>query len=427
MKGGRVRIIGIADTDSYVKWSAALLGSLPSAAEAELLVVETPLVVSATQQAAATAGSGLDPSRVRRIAFAQVAKYVADAAPDAVLIAARGPVVRVLARLIGSLSPRPVIVTGLPGISIPATSAALIHRTQCDLFVLHSTREIREFTALAERRGFVQRFALSRLPFARSGSAAAHAETEGGTDLVFAAQAIVPRSRPERMAIVNMLIRAAETDPSRRVVVKLRAVKGEHQTHRERDGYPELLAATGREMPENLVISTAPMASALHTAEGLVTVSSTAVIEAVALGVPAIVIDTFGVSDELINPVFVGSDLFGGEAEIVEREFRTALTDWVQDNYFHAASADDWLAQLEGLVAERRRGALAPKPPLARRGGHYRDRWERAIIVGRRERSVAETALIAVGVPFRQVVRVYQRAIAPYLIDPRVTPEMTQR
>ena len=39
---------------------------------------------------------------------------------------------------------------------------------QSDLFVLHSTREVEAFTALARRRGLSQRFALARLPFAAS-------------------------------------------------------------------------------------------------------------------------------------------------------------------------------------------------------------------------------------------------------------------
>ena len=54
------------------------------------------------------------------------------------------------------------------------------------------------------------------------------------------------------------------------------------------------------------------MAEHLERAAALVTVSSTAVLEAVASGVPAVVIDEFGVAPKLINTVFEGSGLFGG-------------------------------------------------------------------------------------------------------------------
>ncbi len=220
----RLRIVGLADTDSYVKWGASLLGSVRDAADVTMLVVETPLVVSAAQQRAALAGAGLDDQRVRRVEYAALAAVLADLRPDAVLVAARGPLARVLARLVADVSPRPVIVTGLPGISIPATSRALQFRAQCDLFILHSTREIREFAALAASRGLVHRFALSRLPFAEPGTRGTGAVT--GTDLVFATQAIVPRERAERIRVAELLIAAAEADPSRRVVVKVRATCG---------------------------------------------------------------------------------------------------------------------------------------------------------------------------------------------------------
>ena len=284
MTDGPLRIVALADTDSYVKWAAALLGALPAGSDAELLVVETPLAVSPAQLESALARSGIDPARVRRMRFEDLANALADLAPDAVIVAARGPVVRVLIGAVAALNPRPVIVSGLPGISIPATTAAVIHRTQSDLFVLHSTREVEAFTALARRRGLSQQFALARLPFAAS-RPPIPSGAEGRTDLVFASQAIVPREHVDRMRVARLLVRAADADPGKRVVVKERATAGEHQTHEQRHSYPDLLRRLAP-LPSNLVVSTESMSRALDTAEGLVTVSSTAAIEAVARGIP---------------------------------------------------------------------------------------------------------------------------------------------
>ncbi len=52
--------------------------------------------MSAAQLASALAGSGLSPERVRRVPFDDLPGTLTDRAPDAVLVAARGPVVRVL-------------------------------------------------------------------------------------------------------------------------------------------------------------------------------------------------------------------------------------------------------------------------------------------------------------------------------------------
>ncbi|WP_261163832.1 DUF6716 putative glycosyltransferase [Microbacterium sp. Marseille-Q6965] len=391
------RIVAVADTDSYVKWAAALLAPVPGA---ELIVLETELVVSLAQQRAALEGSGL--KRVRRATYDQLPTLLAGA--DAVLLAARGPLVRVLARLAAQLDPAPVILTGLPGISIPPTWLALHFRRGCDLFVLHSRREVREFRALAAARGIAQRFALATLPFAR----AANPVERNGTDLVFAAQAIVPALREHREHVARLLVRAARAHPDRRVVLKLRARPGEAETHRELVSYPELMAQLG-EVPPNLVTSTAPMVEALATAEGLVTVSSTAAIEAAAQGVPVIALDTFGVSGRLINLVFEGSGLLAGDDEVVARRFRTPEPDWLGDNYFHDRAEDDWLARTAELVRRRRAGLLPPRPVPRLVGGRARDAWERKLALGDRDRSLSGALAYAVGVPVRRVLRIVRR------------------
>jgi hypothetical protein len=402
MTGAALRVVALADTDSYVKWAAAMLGSLPAGTDAELLIVETALVVSPAQQTTALARSGLDPSRVRRIGYEDLARVLGDLAPDAVLVAARGPVVRVLTALVATIDPRPVIVSGLPGISIPATTAAMVHRTQCDLFVLHSTREIAAFAALARQRGLTQRFALAGLPFARA--AADERPSAERTDLVFASQAIVPRERVDRLRVARLLIETARENPDKRVVVKERATAGEHQTHAQQHGYPDLLRRMGP-LPANLVVSTDSMAHALDTAEGLVTISSTAAVEAIARGIPVIALDTFGIEDGLINTVFVGSGLLGSEGDVVQRDFRLPPTAWLARNYFHDPAEEDWIAEMAQLVELRRAGELPPKPGRTRRGGRVRDVWERRLALGRRDRSVAGAIVWAVGVPARMILR----------------------
>ena len=416
MTAAPLRVLALADTDSYVKWAAALLGALPERSEAELLIVETPLAVSSAQLEAALVGSGVDPARVRRVEFQDLPQVIAEVDPDAVLVAARGPVVRVLLGVAAALQPRPVLISGLPGISIPATTAALIHRTQSDLFVLHSTREVDAFTALAHRRGLSQRFALARLPFATN-PAGPPGGAVTGTDLVFASQAIVPLERTDRMRVARLLVRAALADPSKRVVVKERAATGEHQTHQQRHGYPELLQKLAP-LPPNLVVSTQSMSRALDTAEGLVTVSSTAAIEAVARDIPVIALDCFGVDDRLINPVFGGSGLFGSEDAVVRRDFRHPTHEWLASNYFHDPDEDDWITQVDRLVVLRRAGALPPKAARVRRGGRVRDAWERKVALGRHDRSLAGAAAYAVGVPLRLVLRpilrpYYRRKLRP--------------
>jgi len=392
-----MRFIAIADSDSYLKWGAAFLGALPGVTERELVLIETPVLPSDSQRAAALAVGGVAPEQLVSLPLNEVLGTLRREQPDAVLIALRGPVAAVLIRLIAELPHRPVIVTGLPGISIPATRKALAFRRQADLFVLHSKREIRDFTQLSREYGWTHRFALATLPFVEERTGA------NGTDLVFAAQAVVPRTVDDRTRVLELLIAAARADPSRRVVIKVRGVAGERQTHEEHLSYPELLEQA-TDVPANLVVSSAPMSAALDEAQGLMTVSSTAAIEAIARGIPVITLDVFGVTGKLINTVFEGSGLFGGEEVVVRREFRHPDPDWLDDNYFHMIEDDDVAVQLEALVAARRQGVLPAREPARKAGGKLRLAWDRKRAFGDADRTVSGAVALAVGTPARATV-----------------------
>jgi len=377
----RLRVVAIGDADSFVKWAAHLVDRVDDISQ-HLLLVQTPLVVSDAQKDAALAGTRFagDPRSVTRIAFADVVDWLASDVPDVVVLAGRAPFVRLMSRQIDRLSRRPVVVSGLPGMSIPALRGALEYRRHCDLMVVHSRREVAAYARLGRAIGVTVPVALATLPFAHRTS-----ERTGGTDLVFAAQALVPAARDDRRRIAEILRLAAVADPARRVVVKLRSRPGEVEAHQERDGYTELL----ENAPDNLVFSFAPMAEALATAEGLVTVSSTAAIEAMAAGVPVIALDEFGVRPELLNGVFADSGLLGGADDVVARRFRHPNPRWATTNYFHDPRDSRWWEQTQRLVAQRRRGTLPARTVPRARGGALHEAWHRRNVLGAEDRSIS--------------------------------------
>lgn len=394
-----MKIVAIADSDSYVKWGAALVATLPADWTREILVVTTPLAVSDGQLATALGDSRVDG--VRRVAYADLRQVLDELQPDAVLVAALGPLALVLIRVVASLAPRPVVVSGMPGITIPASSKALRYRRQADLLVVHSHTEAGGFRELIRERGTHLRVGLASLPFAVSRPAE-------GTDLVFATQSIVPRDRDDRVRVAVALRDAALADPMRRVVIKTRALKGEQQTHVEDHDIADLVTELGP-TPANLVVSTAPMDAALDTAEGLVTVSSTAIIEAVARGVPVIAIDDFGVSRRLINQVLEGSGLLGDLGSVVRREFRHPEPAWLDANYLHDPLDNDWIAQLTSLVADREAGILPDRAAAVPLGGRLREAWDRKLALGAHDRSALGRVALVIGVPARKAVRAGRR------------------
>jgi hypothetical protein len=281
--------------------------------------------------------------------------------------------------------------------AIPAQRGAAEYRREADLLVVHSRREQRAFADLGARLRLDLRIGLATLPFARP-----VAPADGGTDLVFAAQALVPRDLEERRRMADILRDAAAADPGRRVVVKLRARRdrGEEETHHERIAYSEILESA----PANLVISHMPMRKALAGAQGLVTVSSTAAIEAIALGVPVIAIDAFGVTKTNLNTVFAGSGLLGDADDVVGRRFRHPSREWMDDNYFHDPAESTWWADVEALVERRRRGDLPARTVPAPRGGALHAAWHRRSVLGSYDRTLSGAVALAFGAPTVRVL-----------------------
>ena len=348
------RVLAVADTDSYLKWAAATLAVMPPEWLGTILVIENPAMPSPAQIVSAT----LLPVEVldRRA----ILRRIRTEAPDVVLLACTGPVVAAIAdcRALRTAF-RPVLVTGLPGISVPATKRAVSLRRGCDLFVLHSHRERSEFAALGRKIAPHLVFGLATLPFLRS--AVGHQDGDGRqrTELVFAAQAKVPPDRADREAILLGLAAAGSA------VVKLRAANGEQQTHREAWPYPDLMAdlvEQGRLDGGSIRFTTGPMPDALQSARGFVTVSSTAALEALAAGIPTLILSDFGVSAEMINMVFEGSGCIGTLADAAAGRFPRPDPAWLAADYFHPTSDNDWLDELERLLAVRAVGPLPRRP-----------------------------------------------------------------
>jgi len=396
-----MRAIAIADSDSYVKWGAALLSRLPAGWDTELVIVRTAKLPSAGQLDTALRGTVVAASSVRALDLAALATHVASERPDVVIVATIGPLADIVTEAVLDASEhRPVIVSGMPGITIPARRKALVYRSQADLLVMHSVTEVSSFRQLARANHLEHEFGLATLPFLQEGR-----RSLGGNDIIFAAQALVPRGREDRVRLLGWLVELAERTPQQRVVIKVRATGSEAQTHAETFGFEQLLDEEFPTAPSNLVVEGGAMLDHLDRAAGLVTVSSTAAIEAISLGVPVLIIDSFGVSARMINQVFEGSGLLGGSAALLGRDFRLAEPAWLSDNYFHGIGADTWHLVLADLVARNVAGKLPARPRIVRGpGGTLRRAWDRKRALGSADRTLLGYLALAIGTPARSLV-----------------------
>ncbi len=413
-----MRVLGIADSDSYLKWLVALLDASPPEWEWDVVVVDGGAVPSDDQVRAALSDTSWRGKSPRVVSLRDVGPAIAEEMPQVVFLGARGPTVwRILERSVSRMDPRPVVATGLPGISIPATRLATVFRSGTDLFVVHSTREVREFEEICEGTGLAGRFALATLPFMAHPRSSETSRTRRD-EIVFAAQAAVPPTEIDRRAILDALVDLARSQPRRKVVVKLRATADESQTHYEAFPYDTLLreyeagAGSTGGLPANLVLSKESMASHLARAVGLVTVSSTAAIEALAAKVPALVLSDFGIRPALINTVFYGSGLFGTFDDLRAGVFKDASAEWREDNYFHDPGENTWIPALRDLVEKNARGQLPRSASIVRRELGWLQRMHaESSTFGRTDRRPRAVVVRALLPALRRIQRVVRAAV----------------
>ncbi len=298
-----VRTIAVfADTDSRWKWALGLARRLnPSAAITGYQFVGADLPSQRQLAVAGIAASSIHVVSAGELLAALTAQPV-----DVLVIALPGGGVQATLHALAKahLPRRPVVVTGYVGVVYERIVEGLLLRLGADVIAVNSPADLDTFTHTLTGLGVdAGSLALTRLPFLR-GSRAVKRE---GFTLTFAGQPGVPGSKAHRRYLIERLVAHAEQHPRREVIVKLRNLPGEQATHSEPYPYDELIRALGGARPKNLKVYGGDMGKALNRTDLLVTVSSTAAVEAMHRGIPTAVLTDFGIRESLGNSYFIGS------------------------------------------------------------------------------------------------------------------------
>ncbi|WP_062210083.1 DUF6716 putative glycosyltransferase [Demequina oxidasica] len=345
-----LRLLIVADSDSYLKWAVSRAVDLPRDVDARVVVVENAVTPSELQVKEAVNGRWPTPPSV---SARHVVRQMRAGKYDAVLLACRGPLIDLLCRraLEGLVKP-PVIVVGIPGIWYPPTQLGVQWRAHADVYVVHSKRERAALKDLVgPGAGIDVGLASLDRPLEVHG-----ADPEGS--VIFAPQALVPRTKVERVELLRGIALAARSHPSVSFVIKLRGNLGEAQTHAEVNAFQDLAQTTPVELPPNVSFERGSLATHLSSCRGFLTVSSTGAIEAVAVGVPALMLTDFGVDAANINEVFADSGMTGTLDNLARLEFRLPHPEWSADNYFHPEVDNDWFDVVRERAASSRRTIL---------------------------------------------------------------------
>jgi hypothetical protein len=317
----------LADTDSRWKWAVQLARRLHPV----LPVIGYQLGLSNLPSRRQLVVAGIDPARVRTVEPADLTEALAADEPDVLILALPGGGAHAMLHLLAAarLPRRPLVVTGYVGVVYEKLVEGLLLRAGSDLVAANSPADHERFHRVYSAVGIdTDCLVLSRLSFLADRGARAR----GRYTVTFAAQPGVPGTRSHRRYVVERLAEHARAHPERDVLLKLRTMPGEVATHADRYPYPDLFRELGPGRPANLRLAGGDMGDVLARTDLLVTVSSTAAVEAIHRGIPTAVLTDFGVRESLGNSHFLSSGCLASFADLDAGAEPVADAHWARRN-----------------------------------------------------------------------------------------------
>lgn len=231
---------------------------------------------------------------------------------DVVLLACVGGAVQAmlhgLARTWRDSPRRPVVVTGYVGVVYEKLADGLLLRHGADVVLANSAHDADRFRAVYSGvRAGTGSVVEAALPFLGGAPYDERARGDRPYTVCFAVQPSVPDNRAGRDHLLRRAVGHARLHPDREVLIKLRSKPGEHTTHVEELPYQKLVAKLPGGLPANCRLVYGHMGDVLDRTDLLVTVSSTAALEALHRRVPTAVLTDLGIREVLGNHHFLGS------------------------------------------------------------------------------------------------------------------------
>ncbi len=320
----RESVVLLAGFDSGLKYAARLADAFAAAGAEPVLMAPTtvtPHQLAASQVAAVTS---------RPVVYAPWDDVVAGAAAaDVVVPVFEGPRVQRFITAVHATggSTLPAFGAGYIGMALNDIAGGYLMRSLADVIAVNSRQDLADFTETAEALGLpptnLELCGLALLP-----GTPAPERTGPITTVLFADQPTVPGPARDRAWMWGRVASYAALHPDRTVLLRPRHRPGEDTFHRMRHS-PDAWARH-RELPPNMRIDHTPIHELLPRTDLLLTVSSTAALEAIAAGIRVAFVADF-VSDAALNPRLLPSGLLRRFDEIDQDRVGAPRAEWLDD------------------------------------------------------------------------------------------------
>jgi hypothetical protein len=297
-----MRVLLLANFDSSLKYAGRVAEAVAAlGAEADIRIPTTvaPHGLGDAQVRAATGRP------VRYEPWSDLVRAAADS--DVVVPVFDGLTVERFIREVHAIARdrMPVVGSGYVGMALTDVEGGYLARSLADVLAVNSRSDLRDFGVTARALGMPD----DNLLLAGLALLPARPEpvrTGPIRTVLFADQPTVPRRVPDRRYLWDRLAAYAEQHPDRAVLLRPRHRPGEDTFHRM-EFSPDSWAAS-RSLPSNLTIDHTPIDRLIPASDLLLTVSSTAALEAVAAGVRVAFIAEW-INNATLNPRLLPSGL----------------------------------------------------------------------------------------------------------------------
>lgn len=322
----------VAAYDSQLKWAGTIRRALESRGFACEVIVPSDIRHAVSDGQLADFGG----SSVRYLPWGDLIRE--SLSVDAVVLSIQGPLVsRFCHDLYDTVAVTgtrpPVTISGWVGVIIEKITAGYLERYATDIVAVNSRSDLETFETVARSlRLPTENLLLSGLSLLDGGHRVAPPAAAPIKHVMFADQPTVPKKREDRLYLYEQLIAYARAHPDRTVVLKPRHRIGEDTFHRMRF-HPEILL-DGIAHPANFSIDYTPISEILPELDLMLTVSSTAALEAVGAGVRTAFIADLDVREQLGNHIFLDSGLLRTFAQVQNDDLGIPTQRWIDDYFF---------------------------------------------------------------------------------------------
>jgi hypothetical protein len=271
----------VAAFDSQLKWAGTIRTALEQRGFVCRTIIPSDIRHAISDSQLADSGGGA-------VGYMRWADLVTESLnSNVVVLAIQGPLVRRfchdvfdVVELTG-VAP-PVMITGWVGVIIEKIVAGYLERYAADIVAVNSRSDLATFEKTARSLQLpTDNLLFSGLPLLSGVHREAPVDAPIKT-VMFADQPTVPQAREDRLYIYQRLLAYARAPPDRQVVLKPRHRIGEDTFHRMKF-HPEALLS-GVRRPPNFSIDYTPISDWLANLDLMLTISSTAALEAVGRG-----------------------------------------------------------------------------------------------------------------------------------------------